>query len=179
MSCDIVNKSFFSCLYDEYLYTSGRTVGNPAKIAYLWLMGRNFRANVWIAKMQHTRSKIVKKLIRNHLEAKYTILLYESARIGSHFRVEHAMGIVIGQETIIGNQCKVYQQVTFGQKNGKYPVIGDKVTIYPGAKIIGSVHVGDRAVIGTNAVVLHDVPEGTIVAGCPARIIGRVKNDGE
>ena len=69
--------------------------------------------------------------------------------------------------------CTVYQQVTIGQKNGEYPVIGNNVTIYPGARILGGITVGDNSIIAPNSVVIHDVSDNDTVAGVPAKSIRR------
>lgn len=70
----------------------------------------------------------------------------------------------------IGDNCKVYQQVTVGYNNG-YPTIGNDVTIYSGAKIIGKVVIGDDVIVGSNAVVTKDIPSHSMIAGVPAKII--------
>ena len=71
----------------------------------------------------------------------------------------------------IGNNCKVYQNTTIGEKNGKAPVLGNNVTVYANAVIVGNVHIGSNSVIGAGSVVLSDVPENEIWAGNPARFI--------
>lgn len=72
---------------------------------------------------------------------------------------------------ILGNNCTVFHNVTLGQNKDKYPIIGNNVIIYSGAKIIGNVRVGDNAIIGANAVVTKNVPKNAIVGGVPAKII--------
>lgn len=92
------------------------------------------------------------------------------AHIGPDFRLMHGTGIVIGTGVKIGSGVKIYQNVTLGDKNG-YPVIGDNVTIYPGACILGPVRIGNNAIIGANAVVMIDVLDNAKAAGIPARIL--------
>ena len=83
-------------------------------------------------------------------------------------------GIIISRYAIIGKDVKIYQQVTIGQnEKGEAPIIGDNVVIYPGARIIGNVKIGNNSIVGTNAVVTHDVEENVTVAGVPAKIIKR------
>jgi serine O-acetyltransferase len=100
-----------------------------------------------------------------------------SASIGRRVRWVHAFnGVFISREAVIGDDCTILHQVTigsnFGSRNQKSPVIGDRVFIGAGAKIIGEVMVGDDARIGANALVVEDVPAGaTIVA--PAAITTR------
>lgn len=70
----------------------------------------------------------------------------------------------------MGHNCQVFQQVTIGNEGG-IPSIGDNVKICAGAKVIGPITIGDDVIIGANAVVTHDVPSHSVVAGVPARII--------
>src|SRR5882672_5549582 len=81
------------------------------------------------------------------------------------------IGVVIHRVAKIGRHCLISQQVTIGGRSGLQgaPVIGDYVRIGAGAKVLGRVRIGDFAVIGANAVVLKDVPEGSVVAGVPAK----------
>ena len=91
------------------------------------------------------------------------------------------MGIVIAKGVKIGKDCIIFQNVTIGhKKTGEYtnpPEIGNNVTIYANAMIIGDIKIGDNAVIGAGAVVLEDVPEGCIALGNPARITRKTEND--
>lgn len=92
----------------------------------------------------------------------------------------HLCGIVISRAATIGNDCRIYQNVTIGAKNywegdGKtkenYPSIGENTVIYAGAVIVGPVKIGKNCVIGANSVVLTDVPDNSIAAGIPAKVI--------
>lgn len=105
-----------------------------------------------------------------------------NAEIGKGLIVDHSPGIVVGAGVKIGRKVKIFSGVTIGGKNLKkfesskavrYPVIGSEVVIFTGAKILGAVIIGDRAVIGANAVVLDSVPEGATAAGVPAKIISQ------
>jgi len=160
-----------SVIISEYKNISGRDKVNMFKILYNWLFNPNFRVGVWIAYLQKVKTPLLKKLIQNHLEVKYSVLISINCKIGRSFKLEHFFGVVIGRDVVIGDNCKIYQQVTLGQKDGKFPVIGDNVEIYPGAKIIGGVRIGNNVQIGTNAVVIQDIPDNSTAVGVPARII--------
>lgn len=83
----------------------------------------------------------------------------------------HGFSTIINAKSI-GNNCTIYQQVTIGNWNGT-PKIGNNVTIFPGAKVIGNITVGDNVKIGANAVVSKNVPENCTVVGVPAFIVKR------
>ena len=86
----------------------------------------------------------------------------------------HGNGIVIGPGSVIGSNCKIFHQVTIGTQDGTaYPVLGNDVVIYPGAKVIGAITIGDRAIIGANAVVTKNVGPDETVAGNPAVVVRR------
>src|SRR5690606_21783924 len=101
-----------------------------------------------------------------------------NATIGKNLKLPHPTGIVIGDGVRIGDNVKIWHQVTLGS-HGKpnqplaYPIVENGVKIYPGAKVIGSVTVGENAVIGANAVVNIDVPKGATAVGIPCKIILR------
>ena len=89
------------------------------------------------------------------------------------------LGAVIHDKAVVGEGTRIYQNVTIGGRHGRgSPVIGRNVFIGAGACVLGGVHVGDNAVIGANAVVIHDVPEYAVVGGVPAKIL-KYKNQGD
>ncbi|MBS5127859.1 MAG: hypothetical protein KHY95_05885 [Lachnospiraceae bacterium] len=115
---------------------------------------------------------IIKKIFVHRLENKYHIIVGKQAKIGKGIYMPHPQNIVIGGQVRMGERTRIYQDVTLGQNRNAYPLIGDDVIIYPGAKVIGNITIGNKAVIGANAVVIKDVLENEIVAGVPARCIG-------
>ncbi|MGH8635232.1 MAG: serine O-acetyltransferase EpsC, partial [Burkholderiales bacterium] len=95
--------------------------------------------------------------------------------IRRRFFIDHGMGVVIGETAEIGDDCTLYHGVTLGgtswNKGKRHPTLGKGVVVGAGAKILGPITVGDGARIGSNAVVVKDVPPGATAIGIPARII--------
>ena len=115
--------------------------------------------------------------------------IHPGATIGKNLFIDHGMGVVIGETSIIGNNVTIYHAVTLGgispsidsdsQRNEKrHPTIGNDVVIGSGAQIIGPVVVGNCARIAANAVVVNDVAENTTMVGVPAKAI-RIGNKGK
>ena len=98
------------------------------------------------------------------------------ARIGPGLRLDHRSDIVIGTTVVAGSDLTVYNGVSVGKRRPPLehdmPILGDRVTISTGAKVLGALRVGDDSVVAANAVVLADVSPGTTVAGIPARPVG-------
>jgi serine O-acetyltransferase len=103
------------------------------------------------------------------------IEIHPGASIGRRVFIDHGMGIVIGETSEIGDDCTLYHGVTLGgtswNKGKRHPTLGKGVVIGAGAKILGPILVGDGAKIGSNAVVVKDVPAGATAIGIPARIV--------
>ena len=98
-------------------------------------------------------------------------------QIGRRFFIDHGMGVVIGETTIIGDDVTLFQGVTLGgtgKETGKrHPTLCDKVVVGAGAKILGNITVGDNCRIGAGSVVLRDVPADSTVVGVPGHIVFR------
>ena len=97
-------------------------------------------------------------------------------RVGRRLKFEHFGGIIVSGDTVIGDDVIIRNGVTIGLKrtgSPGAPVIGNRVDIGTGAKILGRIHIGNDAVIGANAVVLQDVPAHALAVGIPARILLR------
>jgi len=113
--------------------------------------------------------KIWKKLII-YLKIKFSCDIKKN--LPKSVNLPHPVGIVISNTAEIGENVTIYQNVTIGwtlgEKERKAGSIGDNVIIYSGAKIIGNITIGDNAIVGANAVVIHDVPENMTVVGVPA-----------
>jgi serine O-acetyltransferase len=109
------------------------------------------------------------------------IEIHPGAKIGRRFFIDHGMGVVIGETAEIGDDCTLYHGVTLGgttwRKEKRHPTLGNNVVVGAGAKILGPIMVGDNARIGSNSVVVKDVPAGATVVGIPGRVIGPKKQD--
>lgn len=103
--------------------------------------------------------------------------IHPAAVIGRRFFIDHAMGVIIGETTIIGDDCTLYQGVTLGgtgKETGKrHPTLGNNVMVGVGAAVLGSITIGDNSKVGGGAVVVSDVPENCTVVGIPARVVVR------
>jgi serine O-acetyltransferase len=103
------------------------------------------------------------------------IEIHPGAIIHRRFFIDHGMGVVIGETAEIGDDCTLYHGVTLGgtswNKGKRHPTLGKGVVVGAGAKILGPITVGDGARVGSNAVVVKDVPPGATAIGIPARII--------
>ena len=104
------------------------------------------------------------------------IEIHPGARIGSCVFIDHGMGVVIGETAEVGEGCTIYQGVTLGgtslgRGTKRHPTLGAGVVVGAGAKVLGGFTVGDGARIGSNAVVVKEVPAGATVVGIPGRIV--------
>jgi serine O-acetyltransferase len=103
------------------------------------------------------------------------IEIHPGATIGRRFFIDHGMGVVIGETAEIGDDCTLYHGVTLGgtswNKGKRHPTLGKGVVVGAGAKILGPITIGEGARIGSNAVVVKEVPAGATAIGIPARII--------
>ncbi|AGA67956.1 serine O-acetyltransferase [Desulfitobacterium dichloroeliminans LMG P-21439] len=103
------------------------------------------------------------------------IEIHPGAKIGQGLFIDHGMGVVIGETAEIGNNVTIYQGVTLGgtgkEKGKRHPTIGNNVFIGSGAKILGSVKIGDNVKIGAGSVVTKPVPGNTTVVGIPGKVV--------
>ncbi len=102
-----------------------------------------------------------------------------AATIGPGFRIAHSVGIVIGEDVRAGRNLQLFPNVTLGGRNRtrdgrSMPTLGDNVSVFSGACVLGPIEVGDDVSIGANSVVLSDVPAKSVVVGAPAKIVGKV-----
>jgi len=108
------------------------------------------------------------------------IEIHPAAQIGKRFFIDHGMGVVIGETTIIGNDCTLYHGVTLGgtswQKGKRHPTLGNNVVVGAGAKILGPIDIGDNCQVGSNAVVVKSAVENSTLVGIPAHVVVKKKN---
>ena len=107
------------------------------------------------------------------------IEIHPGATIGRRVFIDHGMGVVIGETAVIGDDCTLYHGVTLGgtswNKGKRHPTLETGVVIGAGAKVLGPITVGVNAKIGSNAVVVKDVPADATAVGIPARILDEAK----
>ncbi len=110
------------------------------------------------------------------------IEIHPGVTIGRRFFIDHGMGVVIGETAEIGDDCTLYHGVTLGgtswNKGKRHPTLGKGVVIGAGAKVLGPITVGAHAKIGSNAVVVKDVPPGATAIGIPARVVESHESNG-
>lgn len=103
------------------------------------------------------------------------IEIHPGATIGRRVFIDHGMGVVIGETAVIGDDCTLYHGVTLGgtswNKGKRHPTLETGVVIGAGAKVLGPITIGKNAKIGSNAVVVKDVPDNATAVGIPARIL--------
>jgi serine O-acetyltransferase len=103
--------------------------------------------------------------------------IHPGATIGRRVFIDHAVGVVIGETTIIGDDVLIYQQVTLGgvstDKGKRHPTIENSAVIGAGAKVLGNITIGENAKVGANSVVVKDVPADCTAVGIPARVLKR------
>ncbi|WP_338754638.1 serine O-acetyltransferase [Bacillus sp. FJAT-52991] len=105
------------------------------------------------------------------------IEIHPGAQIGRRLFIDHGMGVVIGETCEIGDDVTIYQGVTLGgtgkEKGKRHPTVKDHVLIATGAKVLGSITVGENSKVGAGSVVLKDVPPDSTVVGIPGKIVIR------
>ncbi len=144
---------------EVYLYPCFWAIWKYRKAHELYLKGKFYRAR-----------KISQRAAR-----KWGIEIHPGATIGKGFFIDHGHGVVIGETTIIGDNCTLYQGVTLGgtgkEKGKRHPTLEDNVLVSTGAKILGSFTIGAGSKIGAGSVVLSEVPPHATVIGIPGRVV--------
>lgn len=104
------------------------------------------------------------------------IEIHPGATLGAGILIDHGMGVVIGETAQIGNRVTIYHGTTLGgtgkdKGRKRHPTVGDNVVIGAGAKVLGNINIGSNSKIGSNSVVINDVPEGATVVGIPGKVV--------
>ena len=140
-----------------------------------------FRYTFWLRFCQWSKTNenkiffFIGRYLLYHYSIKYGIIIPYQTTIGKGLYIGHFSCIVINSNSIIGENVNISQGVTIGQKNGGSrngsPIIGDKVYIGAGAKVIGNCQIGNNVVIGANCVVTKNINDGGVAVGIPMKII--------
>nr|WP_301288727.1 MULTISPECIES: serine O-acetyltransferase [Methylorubrum] len=153
---------------DPFLFYKGFAALQGYRVAHwLWHQGRATLA-------LHVQSRISEV---------FGCDIHPAARIGSGVFIDHATGVVIGETTVVADDVSILQSVTLGgngkESGDRHPKIARGVLLSVGAKVLGNIRVGEGAKVAAAAVVLHEVPAHTTVAGVPARVVSRLRSDEE
>ncbi|AGY91609.1 hypothetical protein SPICUR_03065 [Spiribacter curvatus] len=129
------------------------------------------RMNHWL---WHHRLGLVARFLSLIARLLTGIEIHPGARIGRRFFIDHGLGVVIGETAEVGDDCTLYQGVTLGgtswRAGKRHPTLGNDVVVGAGAKVLGPLDIGEGARIGSNAVVVKDVPAHATMVGIPARV---------
>ena len=119
--------------------------------------------------------KFISRYLSQRNRHKSGIEIHPAAQLGKGVFIDHGMGVVIGETTVVGDNCTIYQNVTLGgtgkDVGKRHPTLGNNVLVGSGAKVLGPFTVGDNARIAAGAVVLREVPANATAVGVPARIV--------
>jgi len=136
----------------------------------LWI----YRINHWFWKRKF---RLVARMLSQFARLLTGIEIHPGAEVGKRLFIDHGMGVVVGETTIIGDEVTIYQGVTLGgtgkEKGKRHPTIGNGVVIGAGARVLGNIHIGDNCRIGAGSVVLRSVASDSTVVGVPGHIVLR------
>ena len=122
-------------------------------------------------KGHHLTARFMSQLARNLTG----IEIHPGAEIGRRFFIDHGMGVVIGETTVVGNDVTLYQGVTLGgtgkEKGKRHPTLGNNVVVGAGARVLGNIRIGNNVNIGASSVVLKTMPDYATVVGVPGRVV--------
>lgn len=147
---------------EVFLYPSFKVMISYRRAHKQYLKGHYFRA----------------RLISQRAARRTGIEIHPGAQIGKGLFIDHGNGVIIGETTIIGDNCTLYQGVTLGgtgkEQGKRHPTLGNNVMVSAGAKVLGSFKIGDNSKIGAGSVVLEEVPANSTVVGVPGRVVKRL-----
>jgi len=129
-----------------------------------------YRLNNWLWRK---KMRLLARFISQFARFLTGIEIHPGATIGRNLFIDHGMGVVIGETTKIGDNVTLYHDVTLGGVSSKpgirHPQLGDDIIVGAGAQVLGPINVGNNARIGSNAVVVKDVPANATMVGVPAK----------
>ena len=135
---------------------------------------RSHRKAYWC---YHHNLKFLARFISQRCVRRTGIEIHPAATIGRRLFIDHGTGVVIGETTVIGDDCTIYQGVTLGgtgkDKGKRHPTLGNHVMVGSGAKVLGPITIEDNVRIAAGAVVLQDIPSDSTAVGVPARVVRR------
>jgi serine O-acetyltransferase len=140
---------------------------------------------IWGHRLSHflyiNKFYILARIVSNLIRFFTGIEIHPGAKIGKRVFIDHGMGVVIGETSIIGDGCLIYKGVVLGgtnlNKTKRHPTLGRNVVVGTNATILGNIRIGRNVRIGANSVVLKNVPSNSTVVGVPGKIIKTKKPD--
>jgi len=134
---------------------------------------------IWLHRLSHAMwqhdLKLGARLVAHTSRFITGIEIHPGARLGRRVVIDHGMGIVIGETASVGDGCLLYKGIVLGgtslERKVRHPQVGNNVVIGSNACILGNIHIGDHARIGSGSVVVKPVPAEATVVGVPARVI--------
>ena len=173
-------KCFFLFLKNLYLDAKNIKDKDPAarSLISIILLYPGFRAIVdhRIAHFLYQHKLFfLARFVSQRSRFKTGIEIHPGAKIGNRLFMDHGMGIVIGETTVIGDNCTIYHGVTLGgtgkDKAKRHPTLKDNVMVGCGSKVLGNITIGYNVKICANSVILHNVEDTCTVVGIPAKIV--------
>ncbi len=161
--CAVLERdSACSLLSVPFLYFKGYHALQSYRVAHwLWRQGRSSLA----------------LFFQNRISCEFGVDIHPAAKVGHGVLMDHATGIVIGETAVVGNNVSLMQSVTLGgtgkEHGDRHPKVADGVLISAGAKILGNIRIGEGSHVAAGSVVLKEVPPHSLVAGVPAKVIGK------
>jgi serine O-acetyltransferase len=155
---------------------------NGCSVPFLYFKGfhalQAWRVSHWL--WQQGRQSLA-LFFQNRISGEFGVDIHPAARIGHGVMLDHATGVVIGETAVVGNNVSIMQSVTLGgtgkESGDRHPKVADGVLLSAGAKVLGNIHIGECSMVAAGSVVLKDVPPRTVVAGVPAKVVGKTTCD--